>query len=347
VKRSRRAIRTFALSKNSVISSKKAVESRILIPVFLIVATALFALRWTLATSDPAGLPVDPDDGCANVFLTHGFMPAAILNRRLVYPYSVIPGGISSAEELREIAEHDSVVAAHYSGFDYRNARLVEVTSPRLVYLSYRRNDKIFWTHRQATLHPGEKLLTDGRTTARTRCGNQISVLPQANISPAEPMLAELERPDAVASGIEHLFPGKLESNLFQIDPELPAGPLSSGPLRGSVWPGAYMPLPIGPSAGPGLASHPPSNNPPSGGNPPTGNPPVPPAGNPPGGNPPTGGPPTIKPPTTTLPPVDNPPASNPPSENPLPGVPEPGTAVLTVSGAIAIVLRLRTMSRR
>ena len=319
MKRSLRAIRTFVFGKNSVISSKKAFGSRILILAFLTIATALFALRWTLATSDSAPLQADdPDDGGANVFLAHGFMPAAVLNRRLVYPYSVIPGGISSAEELREIAEHDPVVAVHYSGFDYRNARLVAVTSPRLVYLSYRRNDKIFWTHRQATLHPGEKLLTDGRTTARTRCGNQISVLPQANISPAEPMMAELERPDAVASGIEHLFPEKLESNLFQIDPEVPAGPLSPrGPLRGSVLPGAFMPLPIGPSVGPVLASHPPTSNPPSG---------APPVGNPP----------------TANPPVDNPPASNPPTETPLPGVPEPGTAVLMVSGAIAIVLRLR-----
>ena len=344
MKHSLRAIRTGVFGRN-------AAQKRVLVLGFLVVTTgALLGLRWMLGGNRSPTFQGDNSEGASsNVFLTQGFRPGAILNRRLVYPYSVIPGGVNSAEELRQIAGHDPVVAAHYSGFDYQNAQIVEVKAPRLVYLSYRRNDKIFWTHRQATLHPGEKLLTDGRTTARTRCGNQVSVLPQAKISPAEPMIAELDRPDAVASGIKQLFPRKLASTMFQMDPLEPLGPSSpGGPLIGSVWPGTFMPLPIGPSVGPVIASnHPPTNNPPTG-NPPTGNPPTgnPPTGNPPTGNPPSGGPPITNPPTNNPPPIDNPPITNPPTDTPLPTAPEPGTVVLMVSGAIALIVRLRSMKR-
>jgi hypothetical protein len=173
-------------------------------------------------------------------------------NRRLVYPYSVVPGGVGSAEELRAAATHDSVVAKHYSGFNYRRARLVEVKEPRKVYLSYRLHNKIYWTVQQASLHPGEKLLTDGTVTARARCGNQVSVLPQAGTSPEEPTMAELDRPDAVASGIEG-FPGTLDSNLLRIDPAMPLGPSASGgnavgPQGGP--PGVFVPPPLGGGGG-------------------------------------------------------------------------------------------------
>ena len=167
-------------------------------------------------------------------------------NRRLVYPYSVIPGGVSSADELREITAHDATVAEHYAGFDYKRARVIEVDRPRLVYLSYRMGGEIHWTRKQASLHPGEKLLTDGRITARTRCGNQVSVLPQTNTLPEEPLIAELDRPDAVASGVE--FPSSFNSNLLQVDPVMPIGPGSTGgTLVGPGPPGVSMPFPIGP----------------------------------------------------------------------------------------------------
>jgi len=168
-------------------------------------------------------------------------------NRRLVYPYSVIPGGVDSAGELREAAAHDETIAAHYAGFDYQRARVIEVVRPQLVYLSYRKNGQIHWTRKQASLHPGEKLITDGKITARTRCGNQVSVLPQANISPEEPLIAELDRPDAVASGVE--FPASFDSNLLQTEPVMPIGPgsVGGGNLVGPGPPGVIAPFPIGP----------------------------------------------------------------------------------------------------
>ena len=174
-------------------------------------------------------------------------------NRRLVYPYSVIPGGISSAAELRDAAAHDVVVGEHYAGFNYDRARVIVVDHPRLVYLSYRRGGRVHWSSKQASLHSGEKLITDGKITARERCGNQVSVLPQSNTAPDEPLVAELDQPDAVASGIE-LPSGGFNSNLLNPEPVMPIGPGSGGTPAGGGFtpvfpgpPGVSMPFPVGP----------------------------------------------------------------------------------------------------
>jgi len=230
-------------------------------------------------------------------------------NGRVVFPYSVVPGGVTSSAELQAVAAHDPVVAEHYAGFDYGRARVVEVSQPKLVYLSYRRGDKIFWTHKQASLHKGEKLLTDGRTTARTRCGNQVSVLPQANTSPNEPTMAELDRPDEMASGMNRVLPSTFDSDLMVFDPALPLGTSSSslGNLfAGGPPPGGFMPMPIG--GGITIAS--------------------------------SGKPPQCQPGDTSE--ECNPHTPPPPPPPPPPVVPEPGTIVLVVSGAAAVWARAK-----
>ncbi len=107
---------------------------------------------------------------------------------RVVYPYSVIPGGVRNSEDLKQSVQRDGVVRDHYAGFDFTKAHVIEVQEPRLVYLSYRIGDKIFWTAKKISLHKGETLVSDGHMTARGRCGNQVSVLPQKNISKQEPV---------------------------------------------------------------------------------------------------------------------------------------------------------------
>lgn len=212
--------------------------------LLFLVAACVFMLRW------PSAKSITYNSELARSWnqrtfefsdLSYGIQPR---NRRLVYPFSVIPGGVRSAAELREIAKADPVVAAHYSDFNYDRARVIQVDRARLVYVSYRKGGKIHWTSKQAALHPGEMLLTDGKITARSRCGNQVSVLPQANTSREEPTLAELERPDAFASGTERLFPAS--STLLYLDPVLPMGP----PYAGFPQPGTFVPLPIGGGSG-------------------------------------------------------------------------------------------------
>lgn len=121
-----------------------------------IVAGCVLGFRWLSAPSQSvvgSNVLIKPSTALPSIF---GTPQVATRNQRTVYPYSVVPGGVISGAELQEAADHDPVVSQHYAGFDYNRARVVEVSEPKLVYLSYRRGDKIFWTHKQASLHKGE-----------------------------------------------------------------------------------------------------------------------------------------------------------------------------------------------
>ncbi len=131
---------------------------------------------------------------------------------RVIYPYSVVPGGVRTPEELREAGIHDRIVGEHYAGFDFQKARVITVKEARLVYLSYRIGDQIYWTAKQVSLHAGENLITDGKVTARTRCGNQVSALPQKKTSSHEPALSEFDGP--IGSSTRIPFPDNFHSAL-------------------------------------------------------------------------------------------------------------------------------------
>ncbi len=124
--------------------------------------------------------------------------PARFLGRVPgIYPYSVVPGGVKDPDDLRYAAARDYVVRRHYARFDYSHARLVRAREAREVYLSYRIRDTVFWTRRKIRLHLGELLLTDGKITARARCGNQISDTAKPEVSNEEPEEDVLDRPVA------------------------------------------------------------------------------------------------------------------------------------------------------
>src|ERR1700687_5048345 len=122
------------------------------------------------------------------------------------YPYSVVPGGVKDPDDLRYKALRDYVVRRHFAHFDYGNARLVRATEAREVYLSYRIRDSIFWTRRRIRLHLGELLLTDGKITARARCGNQISDTAKPEVSNEEPDEDILDRPVAEIEPMPSFF---------------------------------------------------------------------------------------------------------------------------------------------
>jgi hypothetical protein len=165
-------------------------------------------------------------------------------NGRLLYPYSVVPGGVHDTNELRDAIQRDRAVARHYAAFNLHKARIVELKSPRLVFLSYRLGDKIFWTRKQIKLKEGERLITDGNISARTRCANQVSVLPQTAVSTEEPLPEQLEDPFGVGGSSRQIdFPNSLESSLFRrTPPGLGEGPGFFGPPFGGGGPGIAPP---------------------------------------------------------------------------------------------------------
>ena len=117
------------------------------------------------------------------------------MDGRLVYRYSVVPGGVRDVGELRWAAEHDPVVAAHYAGFDYDHARVVKLVLARTAYVSYRIGNKVYWTRHRVSLKKGETVITDGKMTARTRCANRVEEVPQQLTSEAEPPATKFDEP--------------------------------------------------------------------------------------------------------------------------------------------------------
>jgi hypothetical protein len=119
--------------------------------------------------------------------------PAAVRPAKVVYRHSVLPGGVGNAMALRSALAHDPVAAAHYAGFNVDAARQMQVERPRMVHVSYRIGDKIYWTRKPVRLELGETLLSDGEHLARARCGNRISDEAQAPVLVNEPAPEVLE----------------------------------------------------------------------------------------------------------------------------------------------------------
>ncbi len=113
-------------------------------------------------------------------------VPAMVRSLRPIYPYSVIPGGVFSARELRSAADSDSLVRDHYQGFNLHAAYLVKTTAARDLYVSYRKEGRVYWTARRLQIPKGELLITDGRSFARTRCGNRLSESPGSSTASQE-----------------------------------------------------------------------------------------------------------------------------------------------------------------
>jgi PEP-CTERM motif-containing protein len=237
--------------------------------------------------------------------------------RGVVYPYSVVPGGVESPADLKQASDGDRTVAKHYAGFDYRRARVIEVREPKLVYVSYRMHDRIYWTSKRIRLHRGERLISDGKMTARERCGNQVSDSAQKAVSREEPPAEKFEQPFLADGGTATQTPpaefASVLRNAPQFDGAGPGGPPVSstylfGPGGSSGFPPVFPPpIPVnagacdtifsGPGSAPGSVEH----NCPK--------------------HPGPGQGPTPPPPST---------------------VPEPGTIFLISSGAVGIYLRYR-----
>jgi hypothetical protein len=119
----------------------------------------------------------------------------AEIEKRPVYPYSLVPGGVHTVRELQRAAERDPVLAAHYAGFDFDHARLVRLEKAVAAYVSYRMGNHIFWTHHLVALKKGELVITDGKMTCRTRCANRVEEAPQQATSDAEPPVEKFDEP--------------------------------------------------------------------------------------------------------------------------------------------------------
>jgi PEP-CTERM motif-containing protein len=320
---------------------------------------------------------VQQDDSWAEPLVPDTLSDVDPVGDRQIYAYSVVPGGVYNGRELSDALTQDPAVAEHYGDIDPSAFRVETVEDDRLVYVSYRKNDHIYWTKNKVILHRNEKVLTDGTQQIRARCGNRISDTPGAPVADTEPSALELDRliaddtppgPALVAGPV----PDRVAPNTIgPVGPPagvavptgiIPAGPLSlstgtpgpDGPPPGLPdYPTTVMPLPgwFPTPDFPPMSDFPPLTDPelpiPPGLE-------IPPELQPPGGTPPTVGPPNVVPPNSFPEPPGGPPSGGPnpptihideippvvpPLDNPVP-VPEPGTFLLVGGGAAAALFR-------
>lgn len=171
---------------------------------------------------------------------------------RVVYPYSVIAGGVRGGQELKEAISKDPVVAGHYASFKSDRARIAELPAEKAVYVSYRIGHEVYWTKKKIRLVRGEKLITDGENYARARCGNRISEAPQANTSPEEPSPKILETPVEPLS--EEITGELIGPRPYDLEPPISLPP---GGLLVPIIPVVPIGGGSGPNGGPTPPNHP------------------------------------------------------------------------------------------
>ena len=118
------------------------------------------------------------------------------LSKRKVFPFSVVPGGTVTRDEVKSKVAGDPVVREHYKGIQLDLLRPFRLTKPAQGYVSYRIGNRIFWTAQRLYLRPGELLLSDGLHLIRGRCGNRISLVASGPVQTVgEPTEAVLDLP--------------------------------------------------------------------------------------------------------------------------------------------------------
>jgi hypothetical protein len=274
--------------------------------VLALVATpVIFGIRQHYKSAQPANGATMTIDTAADLAPTVNFVSAGeqavpataasansayadgMRGERRLYPYSVVPGGVVNADEIRAAEMRDDAVRAHYAGFNLANAHMARLAEAKFVYVSYRRGDGIFWSAKATRMAKGEAVVTDGAMMLRVRCGNRVSEVPMGPVEAVAPVAPEaMELPAGEAAPVAlavpmdvpmvptpesaMLFPPPLPGGITGGTPGVPAGfvrtnfyppagstPTKPTPPSGPVTPG-------GPGGGSGT---PPSG--PSGGTPP------------------------------------------------------------------------------
>lgn len=226
---------------------------------------------------------------------------------RVVYPYSVVPGGVASEPEIEDAMSRDASVADHYSGVNVGTMVPVTLRSDTQGYVSFRKNGRIYWTSRKVHLLKGERVFSNGTDCIRGRCGNRISWKPRQPVVPhefEEPTSAELNTAQIRGQLMEQMpesILGPLLPNPPLPNPTAsigaPAAMVGGGAAGGSATGGAAVGAPSGGgggSTGTGVVTSQPNGGVPAVLLPPSGGPAVSPVAVPPAGPVLPGGSPAI-----------------------------------------------------
>ena len=160
---------------------------------------------------------------------------------RKVYPFSIVPGGVENLDEAKR-AMQDRTIQANYSEVDFANLRQLKLKKDLSGYVSYRWDEKIYWTSSQVTLRAGETVFTDGVYLVRGRCLNSFSPFLMLPIRADEPTEQVLDTPVEIPV-LAYSFPKppvsapELPLSPEALTPSVPIfPPVSPAMPGGSVW---------------------------------------------------------------------------------------------------------------
>lgn len=208
--------------RTATLLRKKRQRTRLWLAAAAAVTVAVTACTWEPGQSGTAST-VAAAPTLRVALNSQGHAPASASRR--IYPYSIVPGGVASREDIVRRVTSDKVVAEHYASFDIKKAHTVAVEKPRAVHVSYRKGDKVYWTAKKVMLAQGETLLSDGSHDIRGRCGNRISDTAQLPVAMNEPSAEELDASMNVAP--EPGDDGSLQNASFDLDDPAAGNPTS------------------------------------------------------------------------------------------------------------------------
>jgi len=147
----------------------------------------------------------------------------ASAGKRPVYPFSIVPGGVGSKEELKAAMDLDPLVADHYAGVDVGHLRPVMLARDTAAYVSFRKHGKVYWTSHKVLLARGERVFQGAAVGVRERCGNQVSEQPRTPVLPnpeTEPTTEVLSTPvpQPATPGLVASIPSLVSTGLHQAE---------------------------------------------------------------------------------------------------------------------------------
>lgn len=85
---------------------------------------------------------------------------------------------IHSVDDFKKLVNNDPVLARHFSGFDWKNAKMDKLEEAMFTYVSYRKGEKIKQTRKPVRLPKGDRYITDGSRYVRAYCCNDYVIAP-------------------------------------------------------------------------------------------------------------------------------------------------------------------------
>jgi hypothetical protein len=168
---------------------KGRVTVAILLVLILWIGASIILIR--IVRAMPTIRPAPPSH--LKTFITTTQAP-----KHLIYPYSVIPGGIHSFDELGRAHDNGFLPV----GFDINKAHFTTLDHDVMTHVTFRNSDgSVYWSKRAILIRAGERIVTDGHFTLLLRCGNEIAVIVPGDVPTQDaPVDADIPMEQPVAS---------------------------------------------------------------------------------------------------------------------------------------------------